>query len=246
MSLSLEFSTDKLWHLPQHLLYLCQSRIHAVRLIHPDILLPHLLPSSRVGAQSAHAHPHDIFMQISDAQLAAKQIAEEEVRVGGYLIALVIQPLTLNGTALDVASGVQRQPAMTNLPQAVAAPYPVAHHLISILRIHKQAITIQEVSVRVLKPLNDMRDRLVREQEVIRMYQTNHITRSSTNTLVDSFIHTMVRLRDDFRDFVLILIDNIQRIVLRSTIHHDILNIRIVLRQNTFYTTTNRLFTVVT
>lgn len=93
MSLSLEFSPDKLWHLPQHLLYLCQCRIHAVRLIHSDILLPHLLPSSGVGAQSAHAHSHDIFMQISDAQLAAKQITKEEVRVGGYLIALVYSPL---------------------------------------------------------------------------------------------------------------------------------------------------------
>ena len=78
MSRSLEFSPDKLRHLPQHLLYLCQSRIHAMRLIHPDILLPHLLPSSRVGAQSAHAHPHDILVQVRHAQFAAKQIAEEE------------------------------------------------------------------------------------------------------------------------------------------------------------------------
>ena len=73
-----------------------------MRLIHPDILLPHLLPSSRVGAQSAHAHSHDILMQICDVQLAAKQIAEQQIRIGSYLIALVIQTLTLNGAALDV------------------------------------------------------------------------------------------------------------------------------------------------
>lgn len=194
MNLSLELSPDKLRHLPQHLLQLCQCRIHAVRLIHSDILLPHLLPSSGVGAQSAHAHPHDIFMQISDAQLAAKQIAEEEVRVGGYLIALVIQSLTLYGAALDIASGVQRQPAMTNFPQTIVATNPVAHHLIRVLGIHKQSVTIQKIGMSFLKPLHYIGYSLRRIQKVVRMYQTDDIASSSPDALVDSLVHAMVRL----------------------------------------------------
>lgn len=208
MSLSLEFSTDKLRHLPQHLLQLCQCRIHAVRLIHSDILLPHLLPSSGVGTQSAHAHPHDIFMQISDAQLAAKQIAEEEVRVGGYLIALVIQSLTLYGAALDVASGVQRQPTVTNFPQTIVATNPVAHHLIRVLGIHKQSVTIQKIGMSFLKPLHYIGYSLRRIQKVVRVHQTDDIASSSPDALVDSLVHAMVRLRDYLTYPVLILIDN--------------------------------------
>lgn len=194
MSLSLELSPDKLRHLPQHLLYLCQCRIHAVRLIHSDILLPHLLSSSGVRTQSAHAHPHDIFMQISDAQLAAKQIAEEEVRVGGYLIALVIQSLTLYGAALDIASRMQRQPAVTNFPQTIVATNPVAHHLIRVLGIHKQSVTIQKIGMSLLKPLHYIGYSLWRIQEVIRMRQTYDIASSSPDALVDSLVHAMVRL----------------------------------------------------
>lgn len=208
MSLSLEFSTDKLRHLPQHLLQLCQCRIHAVRLIHSDILLPHLLPSSGVRTQSAHAHPHDIFMQISDAQLAAKQIAEEEVRVGGYLIALVIQPLTLYGAALDIASGMERQPTVTNFPQTIVATNPVAHHPIRVLGIHKQSVTIQKIGMSFLKPLHYIGYSLRRIQKVVRMYQTDDIASSSPDALVDSLVHAMVRLRDYLTYPVLILIDN--------------------------------------
>lgn len=208
MSLSLEFSPDKLRHLPQHLLQLCQCRIHAVRLIHSDILLPHLLPSSGVRTQSTHAHSHDIFMQISDAQLAAKQIAKEEVRVGGYLIALVIQSLTLDGAALDIASGMERQPAMTNFPQTIVATNPVAHHLIRVLGIHEQSVTIQKIGMSFLKPLHYIGYSLRRIQKVVRMYQTDDIASSSPDALVDSLVHAMVRLRDYLTYPILILIDD--------------------------------------
>ena len=208
MSLSLEFSTDKLRHLPHHLLQLCQCRIHAVRLIHSDILLPHLLPSSGVRTQSAHAHSHDIFMQISDAQLAAKQIAEEKVRVGSYLIALVIQSLTLYGAALDIASGMERQPTVTNFPQTIVATNPVAHHLIRVLGIHKQSVTIQKIGMSLLKTLHYIGYSLRRIQKVVRMYQTDDIASSSPNALVDSLVHAMVWLRDNLTYPVLILIDD--------------------------------------
>ena len=249
MSLSLEFSADKLRHLPQHLLQLCQCRIHAVRLIHSDILLPHLLPSSGVRTQSAHAHSHDIFMQIGDAQLAAKQIAEEEVRVGGYLIALVIQSLTLYGAALDVASGVQRQPSMAHFPQTIVTANPVAHHLVRVLRINKQSVTIQKIGMSLLKPLHYIGYCLRRIQKIIRMHQADDVTCSSPDSLVDSLIHTMVWLRDKLHLILMTsdsLTDNLSRLVLRSTIHDDIFDIGIILRQHTLHCTANCLLTVVT
>ena len=61
-----------------------------MRLIHPDILLPHLLPSLAVRTQSAHTHPHDILVQVRHAQISPEQISEEQVAVGRNLVALVI------------------------------------------------------------------------------------------------------------------------------------------------------------
>ncbi len=42
------------------------------------------------------------------------------------------------------------------------------------------------------------------------------------------------------------LTDNLRRLILGGTIHDDILNVRIILRQHTLYTTTDGLLTVVT
>ena len=147
---------NELRHLPQHLLQLRYRGIHSMRLIHSYILLPHLLSSGRVSTQSAHTHPHDILMQIGNTQFTTQQIAEQEIRVGGYLVALVIQSLLLYHASLDLTSRMQRQPPMAHLPQAVVAANPVAYHPIRALWIHEPAITIKEIGMSLLKTLYDM------------------------------------------------------------------------------------------
>ena len=77
--LSLKQSSDKLWNFPHHLLDLRGCRTDTRRLIHSDILLPHLLSSVRVSTQTTHAHSHNILFQIRYTQLTTKTLAEKEV-----------------------------------------------------------------------------------------------------------------------------------------------------------------------
>ena len=81
------------------------------------------------------------------------------------------------------------------------------------------------------------------------MTKSYHITSRHPNTLVDSLIHTMVWLRDKLHLILMTcdsLTDNLSRLVLRNTIHDDIFDVRIILRQHTLHCTANRLLTVVT
>ena len=114
--LSLKQSSDKLWYFPHHLLDLRDCRIHTMRLIQSDILLPHLLSSGRVSTQTTHAHSHDILFQIRYTQLTTQKITEKEVRVSSYLIALVIQALSFHHIPANITGRMQREPAMTYFP----------------------------------------------------------------------------------------------------------------------------------
>ena len=134
---------------------------------------------------------------------------------------------------------------MTNLPQAVAAPDPVAHHLLRVHRIHEQSVAIEKVGMRLLEPLHDVADRMAREQEVVRVYQSHDVARSRPKSFVYSLIHAVVRLRYYLRYPVLILVDHVHRPVRRSPVHHNIFDVGIILCQHTLNTSANCLHAVV-
>ncbi len=61
------------------------------------------------------------------------------------------------------------------------------------------------------------------------MQQSNYLSRSHTNTLIDSLIHTMVRFRYNDRNSIYIFSDNIQRTIRTGAIHHNKLYVIIIL-----------------
>ena len=245
-----ELRLDELRHLPCHLHQLGQrDRLETIARIYPDVLIPHLLALRRIRAHATHTHSRNKLRKISHLQMTVIQIVHQEIGIRGNLVALVIETTTHHHLTLDVASRMQRQPTASHLPASILATNPFSHHLLRVLLVHVDTIGIEEVAIRLLHLLHHMRHRILGKDEVVRMAKSDDIACRHPNALVDSLIHAMVRLRDKLH-LVLMpsyrLTDYFHGTVFRYPVHDDILNVRIILRQHTLYTTTNRLLTVVT
>ena len=89
---------------------------------------------------------------------------------------------------------------------------------------------------------------IVGSEEIITIDNPHHITCSHTYALVHGIIKSTVLLRYPFHPSLktrLILTQYLHRVIRRSTVHHDILHIVMVLPQHRLYGVTNRQRTII-
>ena len=180
--------------------------------------------------------------------MAVIQIVHQQVGVCSNLIALIIETMLHHHVAPDITGRMQGQPTASHFPSGIPAADPFPHHLTGIPLIHEDTVSIKEITPRLLHLLHHVRHRVPGIHEVIRMTKTNHVSRRHPDSLVDSLIHTVVRLGNKLHPVLMSgdgLLDYLNGAVRRNTVHNDILDVGIILRQHTLYTTAYRLHTVV-
>lgn len=154
------------------------------------------LSLGRIGTHTTHAHSRYELREIRHLQMTVIQIVHQEIGISSNLVALIIETAFHHHLTLDITGRMQWQPATSHLPASILAANPFPHHLLGIQLIHEDTIGIEEVAIRLPHLLHNVRYRILGKHKVIRMAESNHITRRHSDTLVDSLIHTMVRFRD--------------------------------------------------
>lgn len=239
----LEFSPDELRHLPHHFLEFGQAGMaEAIVAEHAYVLLPHLPASLTVGRESSHAHTHDIFPEVGYAEITRPEIAEQEVGIGGNLVALVVDTLATYRLTADVARGMQRQPAVAHLEGGVCAAYPVAHYLLRVVGTDEQAVAIQKIGLCLFQLSGDVRNGVAGEEEIVGVYQSDVVAGGDAQSLVERLVHAAVRLGNNLytetgvrlsegaaRHLVGNIADDVEGTVSARSVHHNILYVRKVL-----------------
>ena len=216
------------------------------------ILLPDDFAFRCIRRQSSQTHGDDTAVQIGNIQRITPEIEYEPIGIGSNaVVLLVIETDLLNHIAFHVASRVQREPTPAHFRSAVLSTFPISDDMVGVVSINKDTITIEEVGTRALQFGCDVGDHVVVAKHVVGMDEADDIASSHANTFVDRLIHPMIWLRDIFDSDCFRRISDyffyhLLTTIGRCTIHNDILDIMIILRQYAMYSIDNGGGTVVT
>ena len=200
------------------------------------VVAHNLLVAAETGVgETASTHSDKVLGDVARLNLVDIDKAEDELKVGSYLVAGVKLAVLLVDLTLAIEAGMGGHEAKPH--QAGTEPFGriEAHHELKVVGVDIVDIAVGGIDIAGGESIDDGLEAVVGGKEIVGVKKTDDIALSHTDAFVHSIVYSPILFTNPSHpssEGSLILTDDVKGIVGAGSINHNIVNIFVSLRQH--------------
>ena len=192
-----------------------------------------------VSTSASCPHFHKVHRNIFSRHFVGVKMPNQQLIVCCNMIVILVIAILLKVLLVGKECRMCRHESKAETPRPPVLAAVVAHRLVQVVGLHEAYVTVYSLhSGILLERLADDAKDVCPMVEVIRVDDTHHITRRHTNAFVDAVVHPLIFLRYPSHpapELRLVFLDDVNGVVLRPAVYHEIFEVLILLQQHTLY-----------